>query len=100
MELVHDERREARVAERRGDGVRAHVRRERPVRLEAADAAAQRAVLPQRDERRAGRRERLVRRDRAFGHAELGADRAARQREQRGSEVSVGAHRSVNAKDA
>ena len=39
-------------------------------------------------------------RDRAFGHAELGADRAAREREQRGAEVSVGAHRSVNAKDA
>src|SRR5262249_61891545 len=46
--------REARIAERRRERVFGHVLRERPRRLEAADAAAQLAILQESDERGPG----------------------------------------------
>ena len=75
-------RRKARIAKGRADGVFRDVDAERPLRLQAADAAAQHAVARERDERRArlGEPRPL---DRLRAAEELGFDRGARDGEER-----------------
>ena len=68
------QRREARIAESRGDGIGADILIERAMGFERADAAAQRAVLRQRDEGGAGQGQRGMGRFGLRRLAELVAD--------------------------
>ena len=97
------ERREARIAEGRGDRVRANVQDERAARLERADAAAQLRVLPQGHERRARLVERrMVRAGSRPATPNSARDRVAREREERTPELTIVHARgsSMNANDA
>ena len=90
--LVARERREARIVERRGDGVGANVLGKRPPRVDRADAAAQLARAPQRHERGAVLAQGRQARPRGARAAERIADRAAREAEQRQAEIIPRAH--------
>ena len=89
-ELVDDERRKARIAERGGDGVFADVGAKRATRLERSDAPAQarRPAAASRTWRRA-HRARGAGSPVLPGEPELRADRIARNRQQRPSEVTI-----------
>src|SRR5581483_8695823 len=77
----------ARIAVRRGAGVLRHVPRKRARRLEAADAAAQRAVLGQGDEGRAGLLQPRLGARRGLRARGGALDRLARERKKRAARL-------------
>ncbi len=94
-QFVGRQRREARIAEGRRTGILAHVLGQRSPRFEAADAAAQTALLGQCHEGGPGRRQRRVAGCRGGDDlTEAGSNRAARQPQQFAAERVTGHGRS------